>query len=175
MLAMFALSGIMSSVGLKALDGSIMDQPLHAHTIELIPSPVIPVDLPVGTVATAKGTRGMVVNRAGDGLFYVTAKVNGRRVRFVVDTGSTHVVIGRRDALALGIAAAPASRQRVRTAHGDSAMAWVKLPGIQIGTRQLASMRAIVIADGPDVSLMGQEMLSQLGPVRIDGNRLTLG
>ena len=116
------------------------------------------------------------IARAPDGLFYIHAKVNGRSVRFLVDTGATVTVLSARDAAATGLApGAGAFGARMQTASGGTRMAWTRIGRIEIAGQALHGMRAAVVRGGLGVSLLGQNMLAQLGPVRIEGDRLLLG
>lgn len=118
---------------------------------------------------------GTKISRASDGLFYIGAEVNGRHMRFLVDTGASYTVLRASDAKALGLAP-ESSRfgQRVETVGGSTAMAWAHVDSIKIGGRELKGMRAAVVRQGLGVSLLGQNMLSKLGSVKIEGDRLEL-
>lgn len=113
--------------------------------------------------------------RASDGLFYVTATVNGRPVRFLVDTGASVIVLTAADAAAVG-AAPDAARfnAKVETAGGKAAMAWTTLDQVSLAGRDVKGLRAAVVRQGLGVSLLGQNMLARMGSVRIEGDRLEL-
>lgn len=127
---------------------------------------------------SARSTKdGTVYERAADGMFYVDAMVNHRKVRFLVDTGATHIVLSPRDAKR--VAARPDHRRRaarLRTAGGSAPMQWALLNHVGIGGRTEESVRAVVAGDqaAVPVSLMGQNMLSRLSSLTIEGDRLTL-
>jgi aspartyl protease family protein len=113
------------------------------------------------------------VARSSDGLFYVHAKVNGQPVRFLVDTGATVVVLSDADARAVG--AMPASggyNARMATAGGSRPMAWTKLGHVQVAGQDVRGVTAAVVSGGPGVSLLGQNLLSKLGGLHIEGDRL---
>jgi len=111
--------------------------------------------------------------RAPDGLFYVTGRVNGHNVRFLVDTGASVVMLTREDAAAVGVDLKHGGFQsRVRTANGASAMAWTTLQDIDIAGHRLSRIDAAVPQNGLPVSLLGQNLLRKLGVVTIDGDRL---
>lgn len=114
------------------------------------------------------------VQRSRDGLFYVWAKVNGHPIRFLVDTGATHVTLRAADAAAVG--ASPASYGgRMETVGGSARMAWTRLDEVAIGNNRVTGLRAAVVKGGLGVSLLGANMLSKLGTVTISGDRLQLG
>jgi aspartyl protease family protein len=113
--------------------------------------------------------------RAHDGLFYVTGRVNGVKVRFLLDTGATMVVLTPADAARVGASRSATSRHSVmETAAGPSAIDRVTLDRVAIAGHTVADVDAAVVRRGLKVSLLGQDLLSQLGPVTISGNQLEL-
>lgn len=132
----------------------------------------IAADDSVGDDGEADGTRAA---RAADGLFYVHARVNGRPVRFLVDTGASVVVLTPADAAAVGVAPAPDRFDaHVLTAAGNAPMAWATLNEVRLAGRAVRGVRAAVVRDGLAVSLLGQNMLARLGSVRMEGDQLEL-
>jgi len=118
---------------------------------------------------------GMDVARAKDGMFYVQAEINGQPVRFLVDTGANVVVLTGADAARLGIQAeVNPFGPRMQTAGGGAAMAWTKLAQVRLAGREVRDLKAAVVPTGLPVSLLGQNMLSKLGAVMIQGDRLSL-
>jgi aspartyl protease family protein len=112
--------------------------------------------------------------KSDDGLFYVTARVNGAPVRFVVDTGANVVVLTGADARRAGITPARHGSQQLETASGGSAMTWATLDEVEIAGQTLTHTRAAIVADGLKMSLLGQNALSRLNSVTLRGNRLEL-
>ncbi len=113
-------------------------------------------------------------NQADDGLFYVEALVNGTPVRFVVDTGATMVVLTADDAAAVSQGSDTGGRIKVQTASGTTAMRTVKLREVAIAGRTVKNIDAAVMNDNLPVSLLGQNLLSQLDSVTMKGSRLEL-
>ena len=115
------------------------------------------------------------VPRAADGLFYLDALVNGVSVRFLVDTGSTSVVLTSRDALRVGIdAKLDAAAQRAQTAGGSVAMARVKLARLVAGPASGEDVEAAVTDSSLGVSLLGQSWLARFDSVTIRRDRMIL-
>jgi aspartyl protease family protein len=113
--------------------------------------------------------------RASDGLFYVTAAINGQPVRFLVDTGASVIVLSARDAARTGLASQAKYDAHIETASGTAPMAWTRIDRVEIGGRQVEGLRAAVVQQGLSVSLLGQNALAKLGPVTMEGDRLRLG
>ncbi len=119
--------------------------------------------------------RRVVLRRAFDGHFYTDAQVNGRVLRFVVDTGATLVVLSREDASAAGLNPDALSYdRRARTANGSVAMAAVTLQEVVIGGVRLRGVRAAVNSAPMDTSLLGMSLLSEFRRMEIEGDRLRL-
>lgn len=112
--------------------------------------------------------------RAADGLFYVTAKVNGTPVRFIVDTGSNIVVLTGRDAARVGAVPTAARAPVLQTVGGATRMQGVAIDRLEIAGQSLAHVDAATVDHGLDVSLLGQSALAQLESIRFAGDRVDL-
>jgi aspartyl protease family protein len=117
-----------------------------------------------------------VFRRAADGLFYVTARVNGTNVRFLVDSGATVVVLSEVDAARAGIEAKDMRPgPRLQTASGSTAMRWSRVKSMQVGDTILNGVDSAVVGSGLTTSLLGQNALTKLGNVTINGDTLKIG
>lgn len=126
-------------------------------------------------MAQAASVGGHDVDRAPDGLFYVELMVNGQPVRFLVDTGASVVVLTAADAARVGISPdATRFNAHVQTAGGAAPMAWANLDQVQLAGREVRDLRAAVVRQGLQVSLLGQNMLSKLASVTIEGDRMRM-
>lgn len=132
---------------------------------------LVPVTLDVAPAAAHPNR----YHRAKDGLFYVTALVNGAKIRFLVDTGANMVVLTEADALRAGLPPVnPESRVMIETAAGLSRVDRVTLNRVSVAGRDLRDVDAAVSQHGLKVSLLGQNLLSRLGSVTISGNSILL-
>ncbi len=118
---------------------------------------------------------GVILKREVDGHFYANATIQGRNIRFLVDTGATAVALTSKDAEALGLFWTPAELTTVgRGVSGDVMGKTVIIPRIQVGNLQAENIPAAIIPEGLDVSLLGQAFLSQVGNVNISDDKMTL-
>ena len=126
-------------------------------------------------VADSLAEAGVSIARSRDGHFWIDAEVNGRQIRFLVDTGASDVVLTREDADRLGILLQPQDYSLVyRTASGTTRAAPVQLDYVSFGTLHLWNVEAAVNQSNMDVSLLGQSFLSRLSGFEVSGNILTL-
>jgi aspartyl protease family protein len=117
-----------------------------------------------GTGAVAKGP---------DGHFWADAEVNGKPVRFLVDTGATAVALTAADAQRLGLKTTDLNYgYKVTTAGGSAHAAAVTLASVSINGARLDNVQALVVSDGLDVSLLGMSYLGRL--TRFEATRNTL-
>ncbi len=117
-----------------------------------------------------------VLPRASDGHFYADATVNGRGVDFLVDTGASVVALTGTDARAVGLDWNDGDiREIARGANGPVYGISVTIDTLQLGGHEARNVRAIVVPEGLEISLLGQNFLSTVNPVRIEENRMVLG
>lgn len=123
----------------------------------------------------AEGADAMTFRVGQDGHFHVEALVDNVRIRFLVDTGASQVVLSPADARRLGLD--PGSLdfvQMAETANGMVRGAPVTLHEVLVGNLRLADVRASVNAADMGESLLGMSFLSRLGGFEVSGDRLTL-
>lgn len=124
-----------------------------------------PADRPASMSEHTERARYM---RADDGLFYVPATVNGKRVRFLLDTGANMVVLTPEDARRIGVeVGVDGATDSIETAAGRSSMDRVMLDQVHVAGQDVKRVEAAVVRDGLHVSLLGQNLLSRLGPITI--------
>lgn len=145
--------------------------------VALAPSPLRAAKagavLGLTAVPMAPGPESAGIPKAADGHYWADAEVNGRPVRFLVDTGATAVSLTPRDALALGIR--PEDLRygaSVITAGGRARAATVRLATVSVAGARLDDVDALVIESGLDASLLGMSYLGRLS--RFEASRDTL-
>lgn len=114
--------------------------------------------------------------RASDGgHFQADARVNGARVRLLVDTGATMLALAPDDAERAGYNLDALSFDRpVNTANGRTYVALVRLDDVEIGTIRVENITATVHRDGLHTSLLGMNLLDRLSGFERRGDRLIL-
>lgn len=118
--------------------------------------------------------RETLLERRGNGHFYVTAEVNGFPVDFVVDTGATTVALTTDDARRLGLDFDPAEFTTIgRGASGDVRGTQVQLDVIDIDGKRVPQISGVIVEE-LDISLLGQTYLSRISAVQMNGDYMTL-
>ena len=116
-----------------------------------------------------------ILKRDASGHFIADADVDGHKVRFVVDTGAAIVALTKADATRAGLAFSPDKFKVVgRGASGDVRGQEIRIARIAIDGKEARNVRAVVLDEGLDISLLGQNFLSKIGTVTIDGDRMVL-
>jgi aspartyl protease family protein len=132
---------------------------------------------PVTPVATGgAASRSVVVPRDGRGHFEVDARVNGRRIGFMVDTGASVIALTAHDAARLGIHPAPnAFVAEVKTANGTVRGAPTRLDVVEVGKLELRDVAALVLPDQAlSDNLLGLSFLSRLRRFEYSDGKLVL-
>jgi aspartyl protease family protein len=121
------------------------------------------------------GAREMVVTADPSGGYFVMGKVNGKVVRFLVDTGASDTVLSPADAHRVGIdvAALPFDRAS-ETANGVGYGAAVRVDELTIGSISMADMPVMVNQAPMRQSLLGMSFLSRLESFHFRDGRLYL-
>jgi aspartyl protease family protein len=108
-----------------------------------------------------------------DGHFWVTAKVNGKDVKFLVDSGATVTTIDRETARAAGVPVSARPDQYVRTGNGVIRVASGRVADLEIGTIKRQDV-GIQVADNDDLNVLGMNFLSSLSRWGVEGRWLVL-
>jgi aspartyl protease family protein len=149
--AMFALGAAQAVVTLGQAG-----HPPGLRRAETATAPIVPA------TGAAEGQAASVAKSA-DGHYWAEALVNGRRVRFLVDTGATAVALTAEDAARLGIRTADLDYSaNVTTANGQARAAQVTLASVSVAGARVSDVQALVIDKGLPTSLLGMTYLGRL-------------
>ena len=114
----------------------------------------------------------IVLQRSRDGHYYADGEINGRRVRFMLDTGATQIALSRGLAGELGLKAG--SAVTLQTAAGPATGYATRLASVRLGGIEITDLGAVV-SEGmrePTV-LLGMNFLRRLEMIQ-RGDQLTL-
>ncbi len=121
--------------------------------------------------------QGKVELRAGaHGHFNASARINGRAVSVLVDTGASMVALSYEDAEHAGIFVRPGDfTAQVRTANGVAKVAPVMLDSVSIGDITMYDVRAAVSEPGRlGTTLLGMTFIGRLSRAEMRGDVLIL-
>jgi aspartyl protease family protein len=177
-------AGLVVAIGVVA--AKVADQTARMPAAPpAVAAPVAPV-APPAAVALAVASPGparqdsygssVVIPPDARGHFVVDARVNGRRMQFILDTGASVVALRARDAAALGVH--PVARDftvEVRTANGSTRAAPVQLNMVEISGLNLHNVAAIVSPDEQlSENLLGLSFLSRLRRYEFSNGKMVL-
>jgi aspartyl protease family protein len=115
----------------------------------------------LGGQASAGGGKQIVLTAQSGGHFYSAGTINGRTVRFMVDTGATMVALDQYEADRLGLDWKTGRRGMVRTANGDTPVFLLSLPSVRVGDVQVYNVPAVVSPTPMPYILLGNSFLTR--------------
>jgi aspartyl protease family protein len=122
--------------------------------------------------ATQQG-RAMRVPMAMDGHFWVEARVNGKIVKFLVDSGATMTTVGPETARRAGLRVRGKADQLVRTGAGVINVARTRADEVAFGSIERRNV-AMHVASGENVNVLGMNFLSTLSRWSVEGRWLVM-
>ena len=115
----------------------------------------------IGGADSSGGGTQIVLSASSGGHFVTAGTINGKAVRFVVDTGATYVSMGSNEAARLGITYRGGERGYATTANGQMAAYKVTLDSVRIGDVVIYNVDALIGAAPMDQILLGNSFLSR--------------
>jgi aspartyl protease family protein len=128
---------------------------------------------PNRNMTVAAGTAGeLVLTRARNGHYYADGEINGKAVKFMLDTGATQIAMSRQQANELGLSlGAPVT---VQTAAGPATAYPARLARVRLGGIEIENLGAVITEKMSDETvLLGMNFLKRLEMVQ-RGDQLTL-
>jgi aspartyl protease family protein len=136
----------------------------------------VPTNRAIPAAQSSSNARSFVVQRDARGHFQVDARVDGRRMGFMVDTGATVIALTASAAGQLGIH--PAQREyvaEVKTANGVVRAAPAQLGIVEVGNLIVRDVAALVMPDEAlSENLLGLSFLSRLRRFEYADGKLVL-
>jgi len=127
------------------------------------------------SLPVAAGAHEMVLSEGEDGAFHVIGKVDGIDVPFLVDTGSSEIVISPGDARRLGLDPGALDFTSVaETANGEGRGAPFKADSLIVGPISLHDVPMVVNQAPMSASLLSLPFLKGLQSFEVRGRRLYL-
>jgi len=108
-----------------------------------------------------------------DGHFWVEARLNGQKVRFLVDSGATMTTIDRDTAARAGVLVSPRRDQFVRTGNGIIRVSSGRADELQVGGIVRNDV-GLQVADHDDLNVLGMNFLSSLQSWGVQGRWLVM-
>ena len=108
-----------------------------------------------------------------DGHFWVNAQLNGKDVKFLVDSGATMTTIDRETAKAAGVAVSPRRDEFVRTGNGIIRVSSGRARELTVGSIVRRDV-GLQVADNDDLNVLGMNYLSTLSRWGVEGRWLIL-
>jgi aspartyl protease family protein len=152
MLRILVFAAMMLAGGVLAV--RFIDQGSKAPDSAMTAAPVRP----------PSNARTMVIRAGEGGHFQVDARIDGRRLGFIVDTGASQITIRERDAARLGIHPTPRDYSvKINTANGAGRAALVQLGMVEVGDIIVRDIPALIVPDEAlNVNLLGMSFLSRV-------------
>jgi aspartyl protease family protein len=125
-----------------------------------------------GTPSAGNGSQ-IVLTADGAGHFITSGTINGKSVRFLVDTGATNIGIAQAEADRLGLDYRNGARGYSGTANGAVPVYHVSLAAVRVGDVQIYNVDATVVPGQMAFVLLGNSFLTRFQMKR-ENNMLTL-
>lgn len=115
------------------------------------------------------------LRQSNDGHFNVTGLANGKRIRFMIDTGASDISLSPADARRLGIDPGTLNyTKRYQTANGMVRGAPYRLKTLSVGPVEFRDVTVSVNEADMNGSLLGMSFLNRLASFEISGQTMTL-
>jgi aspartyl protease family protein len=114
------------------------------------------------------------IRRADDGHFWINGEVNGKPVRFLVDSGATITTLSRETAARVAIAPSDSFGVMVGTANGTTMVDRGRAGRIRVGPIERSDLAVHISRSEGDTNVIGMNFLSTLSAWGVEGSTLRL-
>jgi aspartyl protease family protein len=139
----------------------------------MVNRPVITASNTSETGQTSPSAIEVQIQKSDSGAFFATGEVNGAPVRFLIDTGSSEIVLSPQDAARVHLASGGVDKP-AETANGVGAGIEVTADDVAVGPLRLNTVPVYVNKAPMDVSLLGLAFLNRLDSYEVHGDRMVL-
>jgi aspartyl protease family protein len=108
-----------------------------------------------------------------DGHFWIEGRINGKPVKFLVDSGATMTTIGEPTAQRASVAVNTNPNQIVRTGNGLIKVSSARASSLQVGSIERTNF-AVHVAGQDELNVLGMNFLSSLRRWGVEGRWLIL-
>ena len=119
------------------------------------------------------GGRQIVLSAESGGHFFSNGTINGKTVRFVVDTGATNVSMSQEDADRIGLDYKNGQRGMSRTANGVIPVYRTNLTSVRVGDVVVYNVDATIVPGQMAYVLLGNSFLTRF-QMRRENDKMTL-
>jgi len=127
----------------------------------------------IGGRQSDAGGRQIVLSAESGGHFFSNGTINGKSVRFLVDTGATNVSMSAEDAERIGLDYKNGQRGMSRTANGVVPVYRTNLTSVRVGDVIVYNVDATVVPGQMSYVLLGNSFLTRF-QMRRDNDKMTL-
>lgn len=165
-----AVGSTVQGVKLVSVDGSDAVVEVQGKRVALA---IGAAQVNLGGAPSAGGGGQIVLTAEGGGHFFTAGAINGKSVRFVVDTGATQVALSQSEAERIGLDYRSGTRSYTMTANGPVPTYRVSLSSVTVGDVTVYNVDAAVLPAPMSHVLLGNSFLTRFQMKR-ENNRMTL-
>lgn len=114
------------------------------------------------------------VRKSEDGHFWLKTEVNGRSVKFLIDSGATTISMSSADAATAGVKPGGGFPVAISTANGVVMAERARIERLKAGPIERSDLAAVVAPEFGETSVLGMNFLSSLKSWRVEGQELVL-
>ena len=153
-----------SGITLKSIDerGAVVEWGGRSSTLSVGGAPA----RVGGGAAGGNGGRSIVLNMGPGGHFVTLGAINGRSVRFMVDTGATTIGMGVSDAERIGLQYKQGQAVQVSTANGVVPGWKIRLSSVRLSDVDVRDIEAIITPISMPFVLLGNSYLTRFQMTR---------
>lgn len=117
----------------------------------------------------------IIIARSNDGHFYIETEIGNTKIKFMIDTGASDLLIAKNDAIKLGLNLSELSfSKQYNTANGVTFCAPVVINDLHIANAVFNDIKGSISQSTDDTSLLGMSLISKFKSFSIDRDLLRI-